>query len=507
MPALRTRDTQPRSLEVTTDAPQPPTLAIISPTPRAFTFPSSHNLADSPYSSPSHSPFEPDQLDLRSLTSQCTLAPHLTTSPTQFQRTLSPVLSIPEPSTSPSPRPSQTHQRRKSSTCSISGDEERRPRKGDSDYIKRPENAFILFRRKCCEDRQAAANDDNLDGPAKKQRQADLSKTISQQWKSLSPEERKVWEDKAKERKKEHEAMYPNYVYRPQRSKDKAKGKKVGKNLMSDETAPENVAFVLPVPSQRHGRSASAPTPPPYQSILLPNVYQMTPSCPTSPSLLPMINRHASQTGQPQDCVNNFDFLPHENFMPPPPFGETNFEASLQSSEFLRNIFAMPNLTSASQKNDLALATSQEFLPSISPASSVGSSGPSSPVSSPYTPLNGIANQSFTQQLAGIDMPIPEPRQGELDMPTDMHTQQDLSYTWDANSIWPTGSEMLLGDDFDLNAIPAIELGSGKFTDQYAEPASALQFGQDFAHALEGREYSQEHMISFDEMMAPGHRY
>ncbi|KAJ3565474.1 hypothetical protein NP233_g7610 [Leucocoprinus birnbaumii] len=425
MPAQRTRDTQHRSLEVTTDAPQPPTLAIISPTPRAFTFPSTHNLADSPYSSPSQSPFEPDQLDLRSLPSQCTLAPQFTTAP-EFQRTLSPISSVPEPSTSPSP--SHTHQRRKSSICSISGDEERRPRKGDSDYIKRPENAFILFRRKCCEDRQAAANDEHLDGPAKKQRQADLSKTISQQWKSLSPEERKVWEDKAKERKKEHEAMYPNYVYRPQRSKDKAKAKKAAKpGQKGDESAPENVQFVLPVPSQRHGRSASAPTPPPYQSILLPNVYQI-PSCPTSPSLLPMINRHASQSGQ---NVNHFDYLPHDNFMPPPSFGETNFEASLQSSEFLRNIFAMPSLSSSSQKNDLAL------LPSISPASSAGSSGPSSPVSGPYTPLAGIASQSFTQQLAGIDMSIPEPRQGELEMPTDMHIQQDLSYAWDSNSICP----------------------------------------------------------------------
>jgi hypothetical protein len=81
------------------------------------------------------------------------------------------------------------------------------------------------------------------------------------------------------------------------------------------------------MPAQRHGRSASAPTPPPYQSILLPNVY---PSCPTSPSLLPMITQRASQTRQPDDCGNNFDFLPHDNFMPSPSFGQMNFEASLQ---------------------------------------------------------------------------------------------------------------------------------------------------------------------------------
>jgi hypothetical protein len=170
----------------------------------------------------------------------------------------------------------------------------------------------------------------------------------------------------------------------------------------------------------------------------------------------------------------------------------------------------MPNLTSGSQKNDLALQmpATHELLPhhdSISPASSAGSSGPSSPVSGPYTPLQAIANQTFTQQLAGIDVPIPEPRQGELELPADF--QQDLSsYPWDANNIWPTEETLLLGNDFDLNAIPAIELGNGKFNDQYVEPASRLQFGQDFASALEGREYSQDTMVSFDEMMA-GSRY
>ncbi|KAJ7136948.1 hypothetical protein C8R44DRAFT_530013, partial [Mycena epipterygia] len=56
---------------------------------------------------------------------------------------------------------------------------------------------------------------------AKKQRQADLSKTISQQWKALAPAERAKWEALAKEKKREHETLHPNYVYRPQRSSAK----------------------------------------------------------------------------------------------------------------------------------------------------------------------------------------------------------------------------------------------------------------------------------------------
>jgi len=101
--------------------------------------------------------------------------------------------------------PSSSHRRRRSTVSDIGS--ERRPKKGDEDYIKRPENAFILFRRKCCEDRNLAqgAGDvgegDVSAQPTKKQRQADLSKTISQQWKSLSADERQYWEDLAKEKK------------------------------------------------------------------------------------------------------------------------------------------------------------------------------------------------------------------------------------------------------------------------------------------------------------------
>ena len=109
---------------------------------------------------------------------------------------------------------------------------ERRPKRGDEDYIKRPENAFILFRRDCCQKRNAeeavAAANGTEDPNVRRQRQADLSKTISQQWRSLSSEERKYWDDLAKQRKKEHEEMYPWYVYQPTRSKDK-KGKGTAK--------------------------------------------------------------------------------------------------------------------------------------------------------------------------------------------------------------------------------------------------------------------------------------
>jgi len=65
---------------------------------------------------------------------------------------------------------------------------------------------FILFCHKCCKDHNLAlgagdASEARVAPPTKKQHQADLSKMISQQWKSLSAEERQHWEDLAKEKK------------------------------------------------------------------------------------------------------------------------------------------------------------------------------------------------------------------------------------------------------------------------------------------------------------------
>ena len=148
-------------------------------------------------------------------------------------------------------------------------DVERRTRLRDEEHIKRPENAFILFRRKCCEDRQL--EEGAFDSSVKRQRQADLSKTISQRWKNLPPEERQYWEQLAKEKKKEHEQMYPNYVYRPQRSKDKKRPVKSRCLENERETGSESLSFILPmVPPRHHGRSPSTPTLPPYQTIQIP---------------------------------------------------------------------------------------------------------------------------------------------------------------------------------------------------------------------------------------------
>lgn len=317
-------------LEVTTDAPLTPEVTIVSPTPRAYTFPITHDV---PFASPSSSPFEPAQKLV------CSTPPPIRAfSPTSsIGSETSSLLSSPSTATS-----SQASHRRRRSTVS---DNERRPKKGDEDYIKRPENAFILFRRKCCEDRQQALEegDEGASAPVKKQRQADLSKTISQQWKGLSSEERQYWEELAKERKKEHEQMYPNYVYRPQRVKKSKKGK--GKRD-GEQEAEDSISFVMPIPSPTrsssrdrysHGhnrRAISAPTPPPmYQAIQLPTVYM--PSCPPSPTGVPRISRRTPYIPPPTDSgpTTRFEYLPQGTILPPtldgPPQYESNYVSTL----------------------------------------------------------------------------------------------------------------------------------------------------------------------------------
>lgn len=462
MPAFRTHDTPSQSLEVITDALQTPTLAIISPTPRAFTFPIDQSKT-CPYSSPVNSPFEPD---LRKLT--------LTPSHPTLVRTLTPV--SPSSSTSAgstsvfsstssftslsSPASPSSHKRRKSSVCS---DIERRPRKGDEDYIKRPENAFILFRRKCCEERQQAQEEAvsaaYADAPTKKQRQADLSKTISQQWKALSAEERLYWEEQAKEKKKEHEQMYPNYVYRPQRSKDK-KGKKSKRGEFEHETDGESsISFVLPLSPptvMKHGRSASAPTPPPArQTIQVPTVYM--PSCPTSPSLLPMISRRASHPDHGMNSsASQFDFLPQQQFSHP-----NAYVSGLDVNGFYHGMFENP-----SAPHPLSISTDMSMLHAsqqmISPVSSIASAS-SGPHTGPYTPVDCMAS-AFSYHEAPRDLASCM-NEAEIDSPMSGSPLENMqfgypeSYSWEGQGAWGSHGDLLAGDEFDLSAIPPIQLG------------------------------------------------
>jgi hypothetical protein len=341
-------------------------------------------------------------------------------------------------------------------------------------------------------------------------------------WKSLPPEERQKWEQMAKVKKKEHEQLYPNYVYRPQRSKDKDGKTKSNKksSLLKKLDESDSLSFVVPV-ARPHGRSASAPTPPPYQSIQIPNVYHMTPSCPTSPSLLPMISRRSAHPGRPEDI---FDYLPSNDTYVRPAFQMPGqFEASLQSSQFLRNIFST-NVNTPHHSNTeslhLTIGSSDGLLLSanqvVSPVSSLdsGSSGPSSPLSGPYTPTSAaLPPTDFTQLMSTTsgDAALDAQAQAEIEVQLQMQMQQEFAnFTWDSTSVWSSEPSILLENDFDINAIPPIELGMPKYVENIHIPDvttnSGLDFRRDFTHYGDEHQHVDAGLIGFEEMMA-GHNY
>ncbi|KAI6097253.1 hypothetical protein F5141DRAFT_1255842 [Pisolithus sp. B1] len=401
MPVLRTRDTQSQSLELTLTPPSSSLVRSFSP--------------DSPDSS----------------------------STSVFSTSLA--------ASTPS-----SHKRRKSSTCS---DIERRPKKGDEDYIKRPENAFILFRRKCCEDRQQ----EEASAPYRRQ-----------QWKALSPEERLYWEELAKEKKKEHEQMYPNYVYRPQRSKDK-RGKKGRRGELGHEQDSEHtISFVLPLTmpatTSKHGRSVSAPTPPPCQTIQIPSVYM--PSCPTSPSLVPMISRRSSHP----DHATSAQF---------------DFAMSTVSSR--RCSMTRPRYIRLSIPPDMSMLQANQM---ISPSSSIASDSPCppSPDAGAFSPIHCM-QASLPYTVPSCTAPSLTDAQigGPLSNVSFGYAPPSFA-SWEGESSWESQHDLLTDDEFDMNAIPPIELGipgCGNNTAMPTSPATVMAFDVAYPSGSVADEYGR----------------
>ena len=97
-------------------------------------------------------------------------------------------------------------------------------RKQAPGHIKRPPNAFILFRSHCCAPESVDPSLPDPPGTAHARYLASLeinnsqhiSMIVSQVWNNLKPEEKRYWDDKARLAKEEHARLHPDYRYRPQ---------------------------------------------------------------------------------------------------------------------------------------------------------------------------------------------------------------------------------------------------------------------------------------------------
>ncbi|GAA5831354.1 hypothetical protein JCM11251_003995 [Rhodosporidiobolus azoricus] len=101
-------------------------------------------------------------------------------------------------------------------------------RKKQEGHVKRPPNAFILFRSHCCSpDAKVDASIPEPPGTAHARHLASLdinnsqhiSVIVSQVWKGLSKEDKAYWADKAQQAKEEHARLHPGYRYQPQQRK------------------------------------------------------------------------------------------------------------------------------------------------------------------------------------------------------------------------------------------------------------------------------------------------
>ncbi|CAK5269048.1 unnamed protein product [Mycena citricolor] len=449
---------------------EPPSFAIISPTPRSsvtFSFPASQNVGESPCDTPSSSPFEPDlrQLTLAnpgsashspssstsSLPSECPTPPPLSA----FTHTLS--VSSLNLSDNSGPGPI----RRSKSSAS----ESRRPKRGDDDYVKRPENAWILFRRKVSQDQAAASATPQAESTAamalpggRRPRQADLSKTISEQWRCLPAEEKAKWEALAKEKKREHEALYPDYVYRPQRASKKnrpresspgpGRGRDVANASLAarrKRAAPPTLGpppeFLMPVfsaiPSissssssslhqpQPQARSSSVPS---YQPFHAPDVFSSVSTTAIEPidtspvSLLDLINQASALNGAnslyPDDTSGGWDYTPSHAV-------NAQFAQSINSTDFLHS-----------------MTPSTSYSPTSAFFSNIGAFAPLEP-----TPMS---------------LSLPNACDPSL-----LITHNNDANVWPITSPWagqhtfsaPTQAPALSEGDFELSCVPGIGAG------------------------------------------------
>ncbi|WFC94694.1 hypothetical protein MBRA1_001328 [Malassezia brasiliensis] len=103
-------------------------------------------------------------------------------------------------------------------------------------HIKRPRNAFILFRS------HAVAT--NLVPKEVERDHRNISRIISHMWRSLGKEERAMWEAQAQVEKERHRREHPDYKYRPGSRRTNISRRNVRK-LSSTERECEHIADVI----------------------------------------------------------------------------------------------------------------------------------------------------------------------------------------------------------------------------------------------------------------------
>ncbi|TEB23105.1 hypothetical protein FA13DRAFT_1460187 [Coprinellus micaceus] len=185
--------------------------------------------------------------------------------------------------------------------------------------IPRPPNSWILFRS----DRaQRITRQWGHQYPGIKLRQDALSKTISTEWRSLSPEEKQFWNLLAAEKAREHKLMYPNYVFKPQRGKAQVKHSKGGV-LKARGVAVQSSHILYPEFTVPPAEQAFPPLWPFADQDFSALETMQTPSIETAANVIPDFScAIPGQVGYPDfNFMNSVGQSLDAEFMPQPPLG------------------------------------------------------------------------------------------------------------------------------------------------------------------------------------------
>ena len=186
-----------------------------------------------------------------------------------------------------------------------------------------------------------------------------------------------------------------------------------------------------------------------------------------------------------------------------------------QANGFYHGMFENPGPLPLLIPSDMSMLPPHQMLSPASSIASDSSSGPSSPDAGPFTPTTCLqANFSYP---SSCDMMIPEPPQmSDASAPVAALSQGSLdsvqfnyapfSSAWEsASASWEDHHDSLLvGDEFDLNAIPPIELGipgcsSSSGADQLMTP-HASSFDIVYASGLYDHASSSSSSVSSSQM-------
>jgi hypothetical protein len=227
-----------------------------------------------------------------------------------------------------------------------------------------------------------------------------------------------------------------------------------------------------------------------------------------------MINRRASHPDHGSNSSSQFDFVASNTAVHQQQYSPSEVFPGVHANGFYPGMHPHP----LSIPSDMSIGQLHQM---ESPASSVSSgSGPSSPASSTFSPVNCVP-PDFSYPVAACDS-----FGSQMEVEPFCGAPLDVQFgfqacSWEAAGAWGNHVQLLAGDEFDMSAIPPVELGLPGCGDEILPPAPSGQFCNGYTPGpydptvIEAGQYSPdsqnqdafEQLFNFESMLAAHHGY